>query len=191
MRWIRSSFVAAAAGVAVALSGPPAAALERLVLRMPYLGVDFTINLGDGRSVEEVIRSSPDLAELEAASEGRLLAFLQKIFLAPLPIELRGLLEGSSGQPLMEQALKAATYIVNLEGVPADPSGSMLTEALIRAYENDQNNLLGFLHQLPGEQASIDFSKVGEALNRLSANQRDGLELVNVGSAAPVSSEFF
>ena len=77
----------------------------------------------------------------------------------------------------MEQAPRLATYIVNLEGVPADPSGSMLTEALIRAYENGQNNLLGFLHQLPGEEASIDLSKVGEALNRLNANQRTAWSL--------------
>ena len=191
MRWIRSSLAAGAASAAVVLSGSPAAALERLVLRMPYLGVDFTVNLGDGRSVEEVIQSSPDLVDLDRASEGRLLALLKKVFLSPLPIELRGFLEGSTGQPLLEQALKAAAYIVNLEGVPADTSGSMLTKALIRAYENGQENLLGFLHQLPGEEASIDFSKLGEAVNRLMANQKDGLELVKVGSAAPVSSEFF
>ena len=191
MRWIRSSLAAAAASAAVVLSGSPAAALERLVLRMPYLGVDFTVNLGDGRSVEEVIQSSPDLVDLDRASEGRLLALLKKVFLSPLPIELRGFLEGSTGQPLLEQALKAAAYIVNLEGVPADTSGSMLTKALIRAYENGQENLLGFLHQLPGEEASIDFSKLGEAVNRLMANQKVGLELVKVGSAAPVSSEFF
>ena len=191
MRWIRSSLAAAAASAAVVLSGSPAAALERLVLRMPYLGVDFTVNLGDGRSVEEVIQSSPDLVDLDRASEGRLLALLKKVFLSPLPIELRGFLEGSTGQPLLEQALKAAAYIVNLEGVPVDTSGSMLTKALIRSYENGQENLLGFLHQLPGEEASIDFSKLGEAVNRLMANQKDGLELVKVGSAAPVSSEFF
>ena len=191
MRWIRSSLAAGAASAAVVLSGSPAAALERLVLRMPYLGVDFTVNLGDGRSVEEVIQSSPDLVDLDRASEGRLLALLKKVFLSPLPIELRGFLEGSTGKPLLEQALKAAAYIVNLEGVPADTSGSMLTKALIRAYENGQENLLGFLHQLPGEEASIDFSKLGEAVNRLMANQKDGLELVKVGSAAPVSSEFF
>lgn len=191
MRWIRFSLAAAAASAAVALSGSPAAALERLVLRMPYLGVDFTINLGDGRSVEEVIQSSPDLVDLDRASDGRLLALLKKVFLSPLPIELRGLLEGSTGQPLLEQALNAAAFIVNLEGVPFDSSGSMLTKALRRAYDNDQNNLLGFLHQLPGEEASIDLSKLAEAVNRLVANQSDGLELVKAGSAAPVSSELF
>ncbi|MBL6800204.1 MAG: esterase, partial [Synechococcus sp. BS307-5m-G37] len=189
MRWIRFSLAAAAASAAVALSGSPAAALERLVLRIPYLGVDFTINLGDGRSVEEVIQSSPDLVDLDRASDGRLLALLKKVFLSPLPIELRGFLEGSTGQPLLEQALKAAAYIVNLEGVPTDTSGSMLTKALIRAYENGQDNLLGFLYQLPGEEASIDLSKLGEAVNRLMANQKDGLELVKVGSAAAVSTD--
>ena len=191
MSRIRSIIAAAAASAAVLLTGSPAAALERLVLRLPVLDVDFTINLGEGRSVAEVIQSSPDLADLESASDGRLLALLQKIFLTPLPIELRGLLEGSTGQPLLEQALKAAAYIVNLEGVPSDTSGSMLTKALIRAYDNGQDNLLGFLHQLPGEEASIDLSKLGEAVNRLMANQKDGLELVKVGSAAQVSSEVF
>ena len=170
MSRIRSIIAAAAASAAVLLTGSPAAALERLVLRLPVLDVDFTINLGEGRSVAEVIQSSPDLADLESASDGRLLALLQKIFLTPLPIELRGLLEGSTGQPLLEQALKAAAYIVNLEGVPSDTSGSMLTKALIRAYDNGQDNLLGFLHQLPGEEASIDLSKLGEAVNRLMAN---------------------
>jgi predicted dienelactone hydrolase len=191
MSRIRSIVAAAAASAAVLLSGSPAAALERLVLRLPVLDVDFTINLGEGRSVEEVIQSSPDLADLGSASDGRVLALLQKIFLTPLPIELRGLLEGSTGQPLLEQALKAAAYIVNLEGVPTDTSGSMLTNALIRAYENGQDNLLGFLHQLPGVEASIDLSKLGEAANRLMANQKDGLELVKAGSAAPVSFELF
>lgn len=191
MRPIRSVFAAIAASVAVVLSGLPASALERLVLRMPYLGVDFTINLGEGRSVEEVIQSSPDLVDLDRASEGRLLALLKTVLLSPLPVELRGLLEGSTGQPLLEQALNAAAFIVNLEGVPFDSSGSMLTKALRRAYDNDQNNLLGFLHQLPGEEASIDLSKLSEAVNRLVANQKDGLELVKAGSAAPVSSELF
>ncbi|MGB1195536.1 MAG: alpha/beta hydrolase family protein [Synechococcus sp.] len=191
MRPIRSVFTAIAASAAVVLSGLPASALERLVLRMPYLGVDFTINLGEGRSVEEVIQSSPDLVDLDRASEGRLLALLKTVFLSPLPAELRGLLEGSTGQPLLEQALNAAAFIVNLEGVPFDSSGSMLTKALRRAYDNDQNNLLGFLHQLPGEEASIDLSKLAEAVNRLVANQSDGLELVKAGSAAPVSSELF
>jgi len=191
MRPIRSVFAAIAASAAVVLSGLPASALERLVLRMPYLGVDFTINLGEGRSVEEVIQSSPDLVDLDRASEGRLLALLKTVFLSPLPAELRGLLEGSTGQPLLEQALNAAAFIVNLEGVPFDSSGSMLTKALRRAYDNDQNNLLGFLHQLRGEEASIDLSKLAEAVNRLVANQSDGLELVKAGSAAPVSSELF
>ncbi|PTT91041.1 esterase, partial [Pseudomonas sp. HMWF031] len=137
------------------------------------------------------IQSSPDLVDLDRASEGRLLALLKTVFLSPLPAELRGLLEGSTGQPLLEQALNAAAFIVNLEGVPFDSSGSMLTKALRRAYDNDQNNLLGFLHQLPGEEASIDLSKLAEAVNRLVANQSDGLELVKAGFAAPVSSELF
>ena len=69
----------------LALSGfaAPAKALERLVLRMPFLETSVTINLGEAGSASELIRSSPDLEDLQAASGGQLLDLISKIFLAP------------------------------------------------------------------------------------------------------------
>ena len=62
-----------------------------------------------------------------------MLPLLRQVFLTPLPLETKALLAGSTGQPLLEQALHAATQVVDLEGVELDESGRMLTEALIRA----------------------------------------------------------
>ena len=67
----------------------PAFALERLVLRMPFLETSITINLGEVESAAALIRSSPDLEDLQRASGGQLLSLLESIFLAPLPVETR------------------------------------------------------------------------------------------------------
>ena len=54
------------------------------------------------------------------ASGGKLLPLLRQVFLTPLPLETMALLAGSTGQPLLEQALYAATQLVDLEGVELD-----------------------------------------------------------------------
>jgi hypothetical protein len=63
----------------------------------------------------------------------------------------------------------------------------MLTDALVRAERNGQPNVLGFLRELPGEQASIDLSRVADAANRLKANQEQGVALAKAGPAATVT----
>ena len=83
------------------------------------------------------------------ASGGKLLPLLRQVFLTPLPLETKALLAGPTGQPLLEQALHAATQVVFLEGVELDDSGRMLTEALIRAQRRGNPNILGFLRELP------------------------------------------
>jgi hypothetical protein len=87
---------------------------------------------------------------------------IEKAFLAPPPVETKAFLKGSTGQPLLEQALLAATALVELEGIAPDSSGRMLTDALVSAENIGQPNVLGFLRSMPGEQASIDLSKVAE-----------------------------
>ena len=84
-RYPRSRLLSLLAGLALTVVGTPASALERLVLRMPFLETSITINLGEAEAVDQLLRSSPDLEDLKAASEGRLSNLLQKIFLAPLP----------------------------------------------------------------------------------------------------------
>jgi hypothetical protein len=110
----RTHLAAFLGGLALSGFAAPAQALERLVLRMPFLETSVTINLGEVGSASELIRSSPDLEDLQSASGGQLLDLISKIFLAPLPVETKAFLEGSTGQPLLEQALIAATDLVDL-----------------------------------------------------------------------------
>ena len=174
--------------MSLALTGGPASALERLVLRLPFLETEITINFDDGESAEQLIQASPDLQDLESASGGKLLPLMRQVFLTPLPLETKALLAGSTGQPLLEQALNAATQVVALEGVEPDVSGRMLTEALIRAERRGQANILGFLRELPGEQASIDLSRLAEVANRLTTNLEEGVALARSVEPASVTA---
>ena len=106
---LRTHLAALAFGTSLALSGGPASALERFVLRLPLLETEITINFADGETAEQLIQVSPDLQDLELASGGKLLPLLHQVFLTPLPLETKALLAGSTGQPLLEQALHAAT----------------------------------------------------------------------------------
>jgi hypothetical protein len=74
----------------------PSQALERLVLRLPFLETSVTINLGDVQSTSELIRLKPDLADLQMAGDTRLLELIDKLFLTPLPVETKALLQGSN-----------------------------------------------------------------------------------------------
>ena len=186
MNRFRTGLASLLGGLVVAATASPAQALERLVLRMPFLQTSITINLDDAQSVEELIRSSPDLAELQSVSNGQLLGFLRTVFLTPLPEQTEAFLRGASGQPLLEQALAAATYFVDLQGVEVDTSGEMLTEALSRALRNGQPNILGFLRELPGDEASLDLSRVSYAANRLKGNLEEGVAFVKSGPSATV-----
>ncbi len=182
----RARLAAVCGGLVLIGISSPVQALERLVLRMPFLETSVTINLAEAGTAAELVQSSPDLADLQSASGGKLLDLIGKVFLAPLPVETKAFLEGSTGQPLLEQALFAATHIVDLEGVKTDTSGRMLTDALVRAERKVQPNVLGFLRELPGQQASIDLSKLAVAANRLKANQEQGVALVKAWPAATV-----
>ena len=186
MNRFRTGLASLLGGLVVAATASPAQALERLVLRMPFLQTSITINLDDAQSVEELIRSSPDLAELQSVSNGQLLGLLRTVFLTPLPEQTEAFLRGASGQPLLEQALAAATYFVDLQGIEVDTSGEMLTEALSRALRNGQPNILGFLRELPGDEASLDLSRVSYAANRLKGNLEEGVAFVKSGPSATV-----
>ena len=127
MARLRTHLAALTFGMSLALSGGPASALERFVLRLPFLETEITINFDDGESAEQLIQASPDLQDLELASGGKLLPLLRQVFLTPLPLETKALLAGSTGQPLLEQALHAATQVVSLEGVELDDSCLLYT----------------------------------------------------------------
>ena len=95
MNRFRTGLTALLGGLVIAATASPAQALERLVLRMPFLQTNITINFSGAQSVEELIRSSPDLAELESVSDGQLLGFLRTVFLTPLPLQTEKFLRGA------------------------------------------------------------------------------------------------
>ena len=101
MARLRTHLAALAFGTSLALSGGPASALERFVLRLPFLETEITINFADGESVEQLLQASPDLQDLELASGGKLLPLLRQVFLTPLPLETKALLAGSTCEPLL------------------------------------------------------------------------------------------
>ena len=190
MRPVYRKLVATIAAAAFNCTCAPASALERLVLRMPFLETTLSINLGDVETASELIRSSPDLEDLFRASDGKLLSLVETIFLMPLPAEAKSLIEGSTGQPLLEQALFAAAQLVDLKGVEQNPNSRILSDALIRAERNGQSNILGLLREIPGTEASIDLSKLATVALRLKSNQEDGVTLAKAGTAALPSSTF-
>ena len=55
MARLRSHLAALAFGTSLALGGGPASALERFVLRLPFLETEITVNFADGESAEQLI----------------------------------------------------------------------------------------------------------------------------------------
>ena len=182
----QSRFVALISGLVLTAGGSPSQALESLVLRMPFLETSISFNLGDSHSVAKLMANSPDLAELRLSSNDRVLDLLRTLFLTPLPLQTKDFLQAATKQPLLEQALAAGTYFVDLKGVKPDTSGRMLTDAMTRAERNGQPNVLGLLRELPGEEASIDLSRVFDVVNRLRTNLEEGIALVAAGPSASV-----
>ena len=123
MARLRTHLSALAFGMSLALSGGPASALERFVLRLPFLETEITINFADGESAEQLIQASPDLQDLEQASGGKLLPLLRQVFLTPLPLETKALLAGSTGQLLLEQAPMRRRRLCRLRGLSLTTAG--------------------------------------------------------------------
>ena len=179
----RALFAAALIFASVDCQIRPASALERLVLELPFLEAEVTLDLGREQSSVDLLTVNPDLAELDRALDGRVSALLDKIFHAPLPLEAKALLADAAGQPLLEQALRAVTFVVEVKGLLADNTGSVLSEALIRANQRGNANLLGFLREIPAEVAVVNFSRLNHYAMRLQNNLEEAVVLAD--SVAP------
>ncbi len=116
--------------------GYPLQALERLEFLIPSLGTSISINLGDSHSVEKLIDRSPDLIEMRQVSKSGVPSLLRTLFLAPLTLQTKDFLQAATKQTLLEQALAAATYFVDLKGAKPDTGDRMLTDAMTRAERN-------------------------------------------------------
>ena len=135
-------------------------AVERLTFDLPLLDVNISLNLRGARTTAELIEANPDLQELDQAGDGSVSRLLAQLLTAPLPQRTSSLLEQSVGHPLLEQFLLAASQLVKVEGLPADTSGKLLSDALQAAYRDGEPNLLGLLRRVPGETLSIDFQSL-------------------------------
>ena len=158
-------------------------AVERLTIDLPILDVNVSLNLKGARTTAELIEANPDLQELDRAGDGSVSRLLSRFLAAPLPQSTSRVLEQSVGHPLLEQALLMASELVKVEGLPADTSGQMLSDALQAAYRDGEPNLLGLLRRVPGESLSIDFQALSYNAKRLRANQDDARALVEQGTA--------
>ncbi|QEY32588.1 dienelactone hydrolase [Synechococcus sp. RSCCF101] len=165
----------------------PARALEALEIELPVFGTGFRIELGELESPEQLIAGTSDLAELDRATDGRVGRQLLTLFNAPLPADLTSVVEGSSGQPLFEQALMGLSQLVDVEGVEVDTSGRVLAEAIQTAKAAGQPTLLGMLRALPGSTATINLGRTAVVARRLRRNQREGRRLVASLPAATVA----
>lgn len=163
-----------------------ASAVERLRLNLPLLDMDVSLNLKGASTTQELIESNPDLQELDQAGDGSVSRLLVQLLSAPLPQKTTRVLEQSVGHPLLEQALLAASELVKVEGLPADTSGRVLSDALQAAYRDGEPNLLGLLRHVPGESLSIDLQALAYYAKRLRDNQDDARALVKqVTATAP------
>ena len=165
-------------------------AVERLTIELPLLDVNVSLNLKGARTTAELIEANPDLQELDQAGDGSVSRLLAQLLTAPLPQRTSSVLEQSVGHPLLEQALLAASDLVKVEGLPADTSGRVLSDALQAAYRDGEPNVLGLLRRVPGKSLSIDFQALAFSAKRLQTNQDDARALVKQGietAPAPTS----
>lgn len=185
-RLVRACLALVVAGAGPLLAAGPAAALQRVQLRLPLLETDFTLDLADLASLDGALVGDSDLAEFDQALGGSISRKLRTVFQTPLPLQARAVLNQAVGTPLLEQALLVASALVQVKGLPPDPEGRQLVSALETASASGNLTLLTLLQALPGEVASIDLERATQGLLRLARQQRraDAL-LASVPAAAP------
>ena len=175
-----------------ALAAPrPAAAIDTLELRL--FDLTFTVKVEELANPETLLRGKSDLADLDRAVHGALGKRLGELFLTPLPVQTTSMVRQSIGTPLVEQALLTASSLTSVDGKPPrlitnDP---VLEQALRRAAQKNNLNLLSLMRALPGRTASIDLERGINGLRRVQNQQRHGLEIVSsrpaVASSAALS----
>ncbi|MGB5135159.1 MAG: alpha/beta fold hydrolase [Prochlorococcaceae cyanobacterium] len=166
----------------------PARALDRIDLEMPVLGLRFSVSLAELENPEALWQGTSDLAEINRASRGVLGRRVRQVFHTPLPLQTRQVLDQVAGTPLLEQALLVATALGQVDGLPPDLSGELLTATLERASVNGDLTLLSFLRAVPGESASVNLPRALGVLQRTVDQRRQAGALVESGPVVGVSA---
>ena len=114
-----ASLLLAVSGSVAALLPSPSLALERLRMTLPLLETAVTLELGQAQTAQQLLKANPDLAELDQVGEGAVTRVLEQMLTASLPKQSVGFVRESAGDPLFEQALLAASELVEVEGLSA------------------------------------------------------------------------
>ncbi|KEF41420.1 MAG: hypothetical protein ER33_11515 [Cyanobium sp. CACIAM 14] len=165
-------------GVWSFLSAAPARALDHIDLRLPLLDTPFTIRLSELRDQRSLLSGASDLAQLDQATNGEVGRKLVKAFQTPLPLPVGAVAEQSLGSPLLDQVLLLLSALVAVEGVPQPIDGRQLAASLAASQAKGRLTLLEVLEALPGRSATVDLQKVVIAIDRVTAQQRQGAALV-------------
>ena len=173
---------------ASALIPSPAVAVEQLDLRLPVMEMTISLDIGQSRTAAELIQANVDLQELDRAGDGAVQRLLEQLLTAPLPEQITGVVQQSLGQPLFEQALLAASELVEVEGLPPEGRGSMIAAALDAAYGAGEPHLLGLLRQVPGERITLNLQALAAYAQRIQNNQDEARRLLEQGTPASAPS---
>jgi len=184
-----ASLLLAVSGSVATLLPSPSLALERLRMTLPLLETAVTLELGQAQTAQQLLKANPDLAELDQVGEGAVTRVLEQMLTASLPKQSVGFVRESAGDPLFEQALLAASELVEVEGLSAPLTGADLRIALKAASKDGQPHLLGVLRRLPGTTASMDLQALVFYANRLARHQRGAQALIDGGQAERAMSQ--
>ncbi len=168
------------------LAAIPARALEEIQLSLPLVETPFTIQISELRDQRSLLSGTSDLADLDRATNGAIGRRLVEAFQTPLPLPVKAFAEQSVGSPLVNQVLLLLSSAVVVEGVRQPIDSSKLADSLRASQAKGQLNLLDVLEALPGKSASVDLQRVVFAIDRVTAQQRQGTALVTSLPAAGV-----
>ena len=148
----------------------PAAALQRVELQLPLLQLSFDVEVSELANPDRLLHGSSDLAEIDRATDGALGRRIGELFSTPLPVSTQALLRNSVGTPMFEQVLLLASTLGSIDGVPADPNGAELSEALRKASASGDVTIQAVLQALTAIRRMRDQFSPAKALEaRLSS----------------------
>ncbi len=139
-------------------------------LQLPLLQLSFDVEVSELANPDRLLHGSSDLAEIDRATDGALGRRIGELFSTPLPVSTQALLRNSVGTPMFEQVLLLASTLGSIDGVPADPNGAELSEALRKASASGDVTIQAVLQALPAIRRLRDQFSPAKALEaRLSS----------------------
>jgi predicted dienelactone hydrolase len=173
----------------LALAAPPARALEVLEVRIPLLDTSLEIRLNELTDAASLWQGNSDLAELDRATDGALGRKIIRFLNDPLPISsvARESLSKAAGSPLLQQALMALSFLVDLDVRPETYDGSRLLAALEEAERQGPVTVLSLLRAFPATRVSLDLEKASYLVDQQQRQRRRATALL--ASRSPATAD--